>query len=98
MCARSDDRQKSDAVADIGKMGQIDDTRDAVFIGRERHVERNARADWTPYPQRAIRTADFLYIINFHPERWPLGDPYRLEDPDAPTFEQVSLETRATCG
>ncbi len=77
------------------KSGQIDDTRDAVFIGRERHVE-NARADWTPYPQRAIRTADFLYIINFHPERWPLGDPYRLEDPDAPTFEQVSLETRAT--
>lgn len=75
--------------------GQIDPARDAVLIGRERHVE-NARADWTPYPQRAIRTADFLYIINFHPERWPLGDPYRLEDPDEPTFEQLSLETRTT--
>ncbi len=60
------------------KSGQVDPQRTAVFIGRERHVE-NARADFMPYPQRAIRTHDFLYIINFKPDRWPLGDPYRLD-------------------
>ena len=27
------------------------------------------------YPCRAIRTADFLYIKNYEPERWPAGDP-----------------------
>lgn len=59
--------------------GKLDPNRDAVFLGRERHVE-NARADFTPYPQRAIRTDEFLYIINFRPDRWPLGDPYGLMD------------------
>jgi N-sulfoglucosamine sulfohydrolase len=60
------------------RSGRIDPRRDAVFIGRERHVE-NARDGFLPYPQRAIRTQDFLYIINFRPERWPLGEPYRLD-------------------
>lgn len=68
---------------------------DAVFIGRERHVE-NARADFAPYPQRAIRTRDFLYIVNFRPDRWPLGDPYRLFDGEPPTDREVSEQTRAT--
>ena len=77
------------------KSGQIDPQRDAVFIGRERHVE-NARANFLPYPQRAIRTADFLYIINFHPERGPLGDPYRLDGPNPPTAEEITEETRTT--
>jgi N-sulfoglucosamine sulfohydrolase len=75
--------------------GQIDPKRDAVFIGRERHVE-NARADYMPYPQRAIRTKDFLYIINFKPDRWPMGDPYRLTDDAPPTPEQVTTNTRVT--
>jgi arylsulfatase A-like enzyme len=57
------------------KSGQIDPSRDFVVTGRERHVEK-ARADLTPYPQRAFRTKDFLYIRNFHPERYPMGDPY----------------------
>ena len=36
-----------------------------------------------PYPQRAIRTDDFLYIHNFEPDRWPAGDPGGLDDDDA---------------
>jgi uncharacterized sulfatase len=47
--------------------------RDRVFIGRERHA--NVRAGAVGYPARAVRTADFLYIRNFLPERWPAGDP-----------------------
>jgi len=77
------------------KSGQVEPARDAVFIGRERHVE-NARADYMPYPQRAIRTHDFLYIVNFRPDRWPLGDPYRLDGTNEPTLEQVTEETRIT--
>ena len=75
--------------------GQIDPQRDAVFIGRERHVE-SARADFSPYPQRAIRTRDFLYIINFRPDRWPLGDPYRLDQDNQPTAEELTEETRVS--
>jgi arylsulfatase A-like enzyme len=75
--------------------GQIDPRRTAVLIGRERHVE-NARADFLPYPQRAIRTHDFLYIVNFRPERWPLGDPYRLDSNDEPTAEELTQETRVS--
>jgi N-sulfoglucosamine sulfohydrolase len=75
--------------------GIVDPSREAVFIGRERHVE-NARDGFLPYPQRAIRTHEHLYIINFQPDRWPLGEPYRLEGPNPPTFEQVREDTRVT--
>lgn len=75
--------------------GRVEAARDAVFIGRERHVE-NARADYMPYPQRAIRTHDFLYIVNFRPDRWPLGDPYRLDGPNPPTAEELTEETRVS--
>jgi arylsulfatase A-like enzyme len=77
------------------KSGQVDPRRAAVFIGRERHVE-NARAGFEPYPQRAIRTHDFLYIINFKPDRWPLGDPYRLDGDNPPTAKELENQTRVT--
>lgn len=77
------------------KSGQVDPRRTAVFIGRERHVE-NARADYMPYPQRAIRTHDYLYIINFKPDRWPLGDPYRLDGNTPPTAEELTEDTRVS--
>ena len=54
--------------------GQIDPARNFVVLGRERHVAA-ARTGFLPYPQRAIRTKDFLYIRNFEPNRWPMGTP-----------------------
>lgn len=48
-------------------------TRTRVFLERERHG--NFHANGGGYPARAIRTADFLYIRNFAPDRWPAGDP-----------------------
>jgi hypothetical protein len=50
-----------------------------------------------PYPQRAIRTHDFLYILNFEPDRWPMGDPRGLDDPlaQAPSYEELCHNTRA---
>lgn len=63
------------------KKGRIDPARDHVITGRERHVAA-AREGNLPYPQRAIRTDDYLYIRNFEPDRWPMGTPKGLEDPD----------------
>lgn len=47
--------------------------RQFVLAGRERHT--HARPDNLGYPARAMRTQDWLYIRNFAPERWPMGDP-----------------------
>lgn len=76
------------------KQGQVDPTRTHVVVGRERHVDR-ARDGMLPYPQRAIRTAKHLYIINFEPDRWPMGDPEGLDnlDADAPDYEKLSRDT-----
>ena len=60
------------------KSGWVDPKRDANITGRERHVQI-ARVGQLPYPQRAIRTKDFQFVINFRPDRWPLGDPYLLD-------------------
>jgi N-sulfoglucosamine sulfohydrolase len=57
--------------------GIIDPTRDAVFAGRERHSY--SRWNNHTYPQRAIRTHQYLYIRNFTPERWPAGSPRRID-------------------
>ena len=51
-----------------GKAGRVDPRRDKVFFGRERHVA-------PAYPMRAIRTHEFLYIRNFQPDGWPVGQP-----------------------
>jgi N-sulfoglucosamine sulfohydrolase len=75
--------------------GQVDPARDAVFVGRERHVA-NARDGFLPYPQRAIRSDAYLYIINFQPDRWPLGEPYRLNTDNPPTAAEITDRTRVT--
>jgi N-sulfoglucosamine sulfohydrolase len=47
--------------------------RDHVLIGKERHdVGRPFDAG---YPIRGLREGDWLYLHNFHPERWPAGNP-----------------------
>ena len=46
-----------------GKSGQVEPTRNAVVVGRERHTGS--------YPMRAIRTKGFSYIRNFATDRDP---------------------------
>ena len=77
------------------RQGLVDPARTWVVAGRERHVEI-ARPDFTPYPQRALRTLDHVLIVNFKPERWPLGNPYRLDGKDEPTFDEVAKTTFVT--
>ena len=82
-----------------GESGQIQEDRDFVVTGRERHVL--SREGALPYPMRGIRTDDFLYVYNFEPDRWPAGDPggmddYNAEPPElAPDF---SIATRFVYG
>lgn len=54
--------------------GQIDASRDHVIIGIERHLP-GGRKSGDGYPIRAIRTKQHLYIRNYAPERFPVGDP-----------------------
>lgn len=56
--------------------------RQAVFASRERHS--NSRWHNLGYPQRMMRTHRWLYIRNYHPERWPAGAPVQLLDQDVP--------------
>jgi arylsulfatase A-like enzyme len=61
--------------------GQIEAERTWVITGRERHVE-DAREGYLPYPMRAFRTKDFVYIRNFRPDRTPMGDAKKATDPE----------------
>ena len=55
--------------------GRIDPARDHVLVGRERHTPAQEAPSTVGYPQRAIRTDDYLYVKNFEPDRWPVGSP-----------------------
>jgi len=48
------------------RSGWIDQGRDHVLTGMERHVY--------PWPGRALRTRTHLYIRNFEPGAWPTGE------------------------
>lgn len=69
--------------------GIVDSSRDAVYSGRERHS--SSRWNNLTYPQRAIRTHQFLYIKNFKPERWPAGAPekYNNDGELAPGYHDI---------
>ena len=77
-------------VLESEESGQVDEDRTFVVTGRERHVA-GAREGQLPYPSRAIRTKNHLYIYNFEPDRWPIGDPGGLDDPgaDPPSNEEL---------
>ncbi|HET7559716.1 MAG TPA: sulfatase/phosphatase domain-containing protein, partial [Limnochordia bacterium] len=53
--------------------GRIEPERDRVFLGRERHDV--GREGDVGYPVRCLRTPTHLYVRNFRPELWPVGNP-----------------------
>ncbi|MBA63387.1 MAG: sulfatase [Planctomycetaceae bacterium] len=79
-------------VLESNRNGLVDESRDWVVTGRERHVAA-VRDGFLPYPQRAIRTKDYLYIINFKPDRWPMGSPMAVTDKSAPATQQLENNT-----
>src|SRR5262245_23411342 len=78
------------AILRSDKSGWIEN-RDVMLVGKERHDI--GRPNDLGYPVRAIRTKDYLYVHNYHPERWPAGNPetdFGNCDP-GPTKEVVKL-------
>lgn len=61
------------AILESSRDGLVDRSRTAVFAGRERHA--SARSKNYGYPQRVIRTHDYLYLHNYEPDFWPAGQP-----------------------
>jgi len=55
------------------KSGQVIASRDHVVLGKERHDV--GRPNNHGYPIRGIRKGDHLYLHNFEPGRWPVGNP-----------------------
>jgi uncharacterized sulfatase len=59
------------------KEGVVDPSKEYVFAGRERHSCSRYK-NWG-YPQRIIRSQDYLLTWNLKPERWPAGAPQRIK-------------------
>ena len=79
-------------ILESGKSGRVDASRDFILAGRERHS--SSRFNSLGYPQRAIRTEDYLYIRNFKPERWPAGAPQKYDPaPERPSFDGTDAVT-----
>lgn len=55
--------------------GQIEENRDFVVFGRERHTLSQKFPSEEGYPSRGLRTKDFLLIKNYKPDLWPAGVP-----------------------
>jgi uncharacterized sulfatase len=58
--------------------GKVDPERKGTYAARERHS--SSRWNNHTYPQRSLRTDQYLYIRNFKPERWPAGAPQKYEE------------------
>jgi uncharacterized sulfatase len=54
-----------------------------------------ARDGNLPYPHRALRTKDFLYVRNFAPDRWPMGSPKFTSKADMPSLSSIEQNTYA---
>jgi len=68
------------ALLESGSSGRVEPQRTHVFSGRERHS--SSRHNNLTYPQRCLRSEQYLYIRNFKPDRWPAGDPQKYDSPD----------------
>ena len=74
------------------KSGQVDPERTWVITGRERHVGK-AREENLPYPMRALRTSQFVYVRNFAPDRWPMGSPSAVAGAETPPADALENNT-----
>ncbi len=64
------------------KGGRVDRERNFVVYGRERHGVSQQFPSMDGYPSRAIRTDDWLLILNLEPDRWPAGVPSGATHPN----------------
>lgn len=75
------------------KRWYVENTRNYVLTGKERHDV--GRPDDTGYPVRGIVKNNYLYLVNYKPQRWPSGDPVTgYMNCDASPTKTVILEMR----
>lgn len=80
------------------KSGQIDPSRTYVLVGKERHDTGRAGEEGSDlgYPVRGIRTRDYLYVHNYKPHRWPVGNPeFGLRNCDGGPVKSVLTKLQA---
>lgn len=87
-----DDPDGQNLLPALAPGGSAESLRGWALIGREVHVGQ-ARAGFMPYPVRALRTPDLLYVRNFKPERWPMGDPKAAAGDGMPDFDLLANQT-----
>ncbi|NJB85415.1 arylsulfatase A-like enzyme [Lewinella marina] len=77
--------------------GTVTEERNYVLVGKERHDV--GRPNDQGYPVRGIIQGDYLYLRNFHPDRWPVGNPETgyLNTDGSPTKSYL-LNTRRAGG
>ena len=63
------------------KQGIVDQSKKYILAGRERHS--SSRYLNHGYPQRVIRSKDFIYIWNIRSESWPAGAPQKFNPEDS---------------
>lgn len=81
-------------ILESGKSGRVDGSRDHTLLGKERHDMGRTDGELLSvgYPVRAIRNDLFLYVRNFKPDRWPVGDPeYSYMNCDASPSKEYIL-------
>lgn len=79
------------------KEGNAIPERKFVLVGKERHDV--GRPNDQGYPVRGIIKGDYLYLRNFHPERWPAGNPETgYMNSDASPTKTYILNTRRKKG
>jgi hypothetical protein len=69
--------------------------REFMVIGKER--TDLGRPDDQGYPIRGIVVEDFLYLRNYHPERWPAGNPETgyMDCDGSPTKSNILKDRRS---
>lgn len=77
------------------KSGQVLAARDHALVGKERTDVGRPRDQG--YPIRGIVTADYLYLRNYEPARWPAGNPETgyLDTDGSPTKSLLLEQGRA---
>ena len=61
------------SIFENGKSGYTEEARSFTVSGLERHVW--TRPGGVTYPRRVIHSKDGIYIHNYEPDRWPMGNP-----------------------
>ena len=76
------------------KSGIVDEVKRYAYMGRERHSSSRWRN--LGYPQRAVRSQDYLLIWNIKPERWPAGAPQTMNKETGELYPMYGVQENGT--